>query len=89
MRRQSQMIKSKKIRDLLMKGKCLSNIDISSLNESFPEGFLIDNNGYDDQNVSLTYRGKRIAIFNSTKIVVEKINETIKEFRKNKHKNNR
>jgi len=87
MKKPSQKIKSKKIKDFLREGKNLSNIDISSLNKSFPEGFLVDNNGYNDHIVSLSYRGKRIAIFNSTKIVVEKINNRIKEFQRNRHKN--
>ena len=82
----SQRIKSKKIKDLLMKGKSLSNIGISALNKSFPEGFSLDDNGYEEDIVSLFYMGKRIATFNATKVMVETINNRIKKFRKNKHK---
>jgi hypothetical protein len=86
MHKQSQKIKTKKIKELLMKGKSLSNIDIPSLNESFPEGFLLGDNGHEEDIVSLFYMGKRIATFNATKVMVETINNRIKRFSKNKHK---
>jgi len=89
MRKQSQMMKVEKIKNLLMKGKSLSNISISALNRSFPEGFSLDDDGYEEDIVSLYYMKKRIATFNVTKVIVETINNRIEKFRKNKHKNNR
>ena len=82
----SERTKLRKIKDFFKEKESPNNINMLSLEESFPEGFWIDG---EEDIVSLFYIEKRIATFNSTKIVVKTINDKIKEFQKNKHKHNR
>lgn len=81
----SQIKKSKKIREFL---KNSGNVSLSE--KSYPEGFSVDDDGYEDHNVFLFYRNKKIAVFNATKVMAETIDDKIKEFqkkRRNRHKN--